>query len=99
MLTGTAALRYEFGFIDLTGDKEQNGFIVSNRFHFQIMKLHQKEQTIEHRDQYLESVKRAYQEKGRQAARQGLVTEQSQQLFTREMMDKVTVEFRDVNFD
>lgn len=63
------------------------------------MMLHQKEQTVEHRDLYLESVKRAYQEKGRQAARQGLVTEQSQQLFTREMMDKVTVEFRDVNFD
>lgn len=63
------------------------------------MKLHQKEQTVEDRDLYLESVKRAYQEKGRQAARQGLVTEQSQQLFTREMMDKVTVEFRDVNFD
>jgi len=63
------------------------------------MALHQIEQTVEHRDQYLESVKRAYQEQGRQAARQGLVTEQSQQLFTREMMDKVTVEFRDVNFD
>jgi hypothetical protein len=63
------------------------------------MKLHQKEQTVEDRDLYLESVKRTYQEKGRQAARQGLVTEQSQQFFTREMMDKVTVEFRDVNFD
>ena len=63
------------------------------------MKLHHKEQTAEHRDSYLESVKRAYQEQGRQAARLGLVTEQSQQLFTREMMDKVTVEFRDVNFD
>lgn len=63
------------------------------------MALHQKEQTAEHHDSYLESVKRAYQEQGRQAARRGLVTEQSQQLFTREMMDKVTVEFRDVNFD
>jgi hypothetical protein len=63
-----------------------------------MLMLH-KEQTVEHRDLYLESVKRAYQEKGRQAARQGLVTEQSQQLFTREMMGKVTVEFRDVNFD
>jgi hypothetical protein len=63
------------------------------------MALHQKEQTVEHHDSYLESVKRAYQEHGRLAARHGLVTEQSQQLFTREMMDKVTVEFRDVNFD
>lgn len=63
------------------------------------MALHQKGQTVKHHDLYLESVKRAYQEQGRQAVRQGLVTEQSQQLFTREMMDKVTVEFRDVNFD
>lgn len=63
------------------------------------MALHQKEQTVEQHDLYLESVKRAYQEQGRQAARQGLVTEQSQQLFTREMMGKITVEFRDVNFD
>ena len=64
------------------------------------MKLHHKEQTAEHRDSYLESVKRAYQEQGRpRAARLGLVTEQSQQLFTREMMDKVTVNSRNVNFD
>lgn len=96
---GMAALEHKLELVDLTGDKAQNWLIASNRFYIKIMMLHQKEQTVEHRDLYFESVKRAYQEKGRQAARQGLVTEQSQQLFTREMMAKVTVEFRDVNFD
>ena len=99
MLTCLIRLWHKFELVDLTEDKAQNRLIVSNRFYIKIMLLHQKEQAVEDRDLYLESVKRAYQEKGRQAARQGLVTEQSQQLFTREMMDKVTVEFRDVNFD